>query len=281
MANEEAKLAVKRAVEGKVPSSTGWVRVRCPFCGFDSPTLAVNLSTASYGGYYVCWRASCGVKGFFTDRVSSGDARREATKVGLPQGFEPLSTESGAIYNPLLAKFRKYLYGRGVSQEIIDDAGIGYCKSGREAEMVVVPIKTKGEVAGYIARSTVGKRYSLAPDFDREHHMFNMDALQEKTETPVIIVEGVFDALPHWPFAVAALGQLSHRHWELLLDVKRPIVWALDADVQAKNDMYAAKLRLYGVRSQWMEIPPGMDPGGANRDRFLRKAFSLFKEGFR
>jgi DNA primase len=281
MAREEAKLAVRRAIEGKKPSSTGWIRVLCPFCGHDKPTLSVNVSNSRYGGYYVCWRASCGAKGFFTDRSVTFSSDRPVTKVGLPLGFQPLTTKSGAIYNPLLDKYRKYLYGRGVSQEIIDDVGIGYCDRGREANMVVVPIMTEGSPAGYIARSIVGKKYSLAPNFDREHHMFNMDALKEETELPVIIVEGVFDALPHWPFAVAALGQLSHRHWELLLSTKRPVVWALDADVQSKNEMYAARMRLHGLKSAWMEIPPGMDPGGANRERFLRKAFSLFKESFK
>lgn len=285
MSSEVDKQAVIHAIDGITPSSSGWIRVRCPFCESEDKKLSVNVGGGKFNGYYQCWRPSCAKRGFIYDRTVDISIRKKtdhtSVSVDLPEGFKYLTEESGGGQSKILAKYRRYLHGRGVSQEIINETLTGCCTSGPFREMVVVPFLKKGEVVGWGARSIHKKQYHYPSDMDKVHNPFNQDALFERTAIPLLIVEGFFDAMPHWPFALAVGGQPTDYHWEELFPkARRPIVMALDADVQQKNEMGAALLLLKGVRAKFLQLPPGTDPGGTSREKVLRKAFSLFPESF-
>ncbi len=284
MSSAADKLAVQEAIDGKQASATGWVRVQCPFCFSEDKKLSVNVSSGKFGGYYQCWRPSCGKRGFLYEReesVTRAERTVERTAVDLPDGFRLLTTNSGGAETKILAKYRRYLYNRGVTQNIIDETMTGCCTSGKFREMVVVPFMRSGKVVGWGARSIHEKRYHYPDGFDKEHNPFNYDALFEETDIPLLIVEGYFDAMPHWPFALAVGGQPTNFHWyELFPQAKRPLVMALDADMQIKNELGADMLALHGVRAKFLRLPPGTDPGGTAREKVLRQAFRLFKGNF-
>lgn len=281
MASELDKKAVLEAIEGCHPSSSGWVTAYCPFCMSDKRKLSVNIGGGTYNGYFQCWRPECGRRGFLETHERDVKAKKVRADIipDMPEEFELLTRKSGALEQIRLAKYRKYLYGRGVTQRIINEANIGCCTRGKYAGHVVIPITCEGKVAGFVARTITGKTYKYPPGFERAFYPFNQDVLQEETDIPAIIVEGPFDAIVHWPFAVACLGQPVDEHWEIIKRARRPILLAFDADQGAKSEFRAAKLRLDGVNAKWMKIPPGKDPGGADRVKFLRKAFALFGVG--
>ena len=281
MSKETDKMAVLEAIEGLRPSATGWVVAYCPFCMSDSKKLSVNVGKGKYAGYFQCWKPSCGKRGFIETAERNEKVKRERSEVlpEMPPQFELLTKKSGGRDQIRLAKFRKYLYGRGVTQRIINEAHIGCCVSGKYAGNVVFPIMHEEKAVGFVARTIYGKTYRYPPNFEREFYPFNQDVLLEDTDIPAIIVEGPFDAIVHWPFAVACLGQPVDTHWQIFKKAKRPLVLAFDADEGAKSEFMAMRLQLEGVACKWLKIPPGMDPGGADRGKFLRRAFSLFGVG--
>lgn len=282
MSRELDKLAVQEAIQGKRPSSTGWIRTQCPFCYSEGLKLSVNVGGGAYDGYYQCWKPSCSKRGFVGEKnVKSTKHKVETALIELPEEFKLLTTESGGASSRMLAKFRKYLYGRGVSQDIIDETMTGAATFGRYKNFVIVPFMKKKKVVGFGARNIFEKVYRYAEGFEKEQNPFNQDALYEETDIPLVVVEGFFDAMPHWPFAMAVGGQPSAYHWEELFPkAKRPLVLAFDADMQIKNELGADLLALNGVRAKYLKLPPGTDPGGTDREKFLRKAFSLFRENF-
>jgi len=58
---------VLAAIEGHNPGSSGWYRVPCPFCERDGEmSTKKKMSVSADTGYFICFRATCGAKGFVT-----------------------------------------------------------------------------------------------------------------------------------------------------------------------------------------------------------------------
>ena len=95
-----------------------------------------------------------------------------------------------------------YLFERGLTSETIEDFGIGYCSKGMMVERVAIPINdSEGRVVAYAGRwpgepPEDKPKYKLPPGFRKALELFNIDrAIQESAETPLVIVEGFFDAM--------------------------------------------------------------------------------------
>jgi DNA primase len=89
-----------------------------------------------------------------------------------------------------------------------------------------------------------------------------------RTQEPLWVVEGVFDALPLFPYGVATFGKsVTPEQVELLASLRRPLVVCLDGDAWTECMALAARL---GMRRQaagrdndvtWAKLPPASDPG--------------------
>ena len=98
-----------------------------------------------------------------------------------------------------------YLEERGLSQETVIDFGLGYFTGdkGLMVGRIVIPItNVKGEVVAYAGRwpgeppNADTPKYKLPTGFRKGLELFNLDrAIKEKTERPLAIVEGFFDAI--------------------------------------------------------------------------------------
>src|SRR5262249_30190976 len=84
-----------------------------------------------------------------------------------------------------------------------------------------------------------------------------------RTLSPLLLVEGVFDALPHWPHAAAFLGKPTGAHLAALDKHRgRPIVVILDGDAWEQGWAVAQRVRALGVPSiASVKLPAGFDPG--------------------
>ena len=95
-----------------------------------------------------------------------------------------------------------YLFERGLTSETIEDFGIGYCSKGMMIGRIAIPINdSEGRVVAYAGRwpgepPEDKSKYKLPPGFRKALELFNIDrAIQEPAETPLVIVEGFFDAM--------------------------------------------------------------------------------------
>lgn len=269
---------------------TGWWRVNCPFCiertGKDDRKQSFGL-LASTGGYH-CFR--CGVAGklklpeellnedFVYEEVDVADL----PTIERPEGFTPLATGDGS-YSMVLEPARRYLASRGIKKQTAAEAGIGGCYSGYWANRIVVPVKPAGapDWVGFIARdwtNTAERRYMYPKGMKRGSILFNHDALFVESDEPIIVVEGVFDALPYWPRAVACLGKPTGEHIAALMVSTRPIAVALDGDAWREGDALAALLRFEGRRAGFVKLPPGADPNSVDVDWLKTRAAQSINE---
>jgi hypothetical protein len=270
----EREWAVRSAARAK--GGGAWKRGVCEACparvGKDDGKAKFNFNTRTGG--FSCRR--CGFKGrlrpheldsigYVIEEIERAEPYTGPAIIAPPEGFTPLYEEPGwsaSVFNAAHA----YLARRGITPELMLEAGIGACASGKMNGRVVVPILAPQDPAtwfGYSARATwpdAFVKYLYPPGMDREHIVYNHDALLAETDAPAIIVEGVFDALALWPDAVAVLGKVSEGQMEALLSARRPLAVAMDGDAWAEGWALAARLRFEGARAGFVKLPPALDP---------------------
>jgi DNA primase len=184
--------------------------------------------------------------------------------MGAPEGFYELASAEGRGALSL-APARKYLLGRGLVDEgVWRQAKVGACVAGRYKDRIVVPVLSPDNVwQGYVTRDWTGlavSPYLYPPRMDRANLLYNHTALNEQTERPVMVVEGVLDALALWPDAVALLGKPSEPQVLALADCPRPVAIVLDGDAWEEGDALAMRLGLEGQRAGSVRLPPKKDP---------------------
>ncbi len=268
---EEDEDLVLDAITGLDTTDSGWVYAKCPFCLLNGRFKSKKtLSFNPVNGYYKCWHGQCLVEGFVKryNFVAPPAATKELPSLDLPKEYVPIGPSHPGWDDVMLKFYTAYLARRGVTAECVDEARLGACTTGKYAGCVVVPVTRAGEVKGFVARSIVGKRFLNVPGFKREW-MLNSDALWVDTDVPLALVEGPFDALPHWPHAVAFLGKPTKDQIKTLVTATRPLVPLLDADASSESEALGLTLMMSKKEVKFVRMPPGMDPGELSHDQFL------------
>ena len=301
---------VALAVSGARPNASGWARGNCPLClprtGREDRKgcLAVHLS-----GRYVCWR--CGAGGRLReplrdDWADEEQARGPVEAMEPPEAFWPLCEGDGARAESF-AEARRYLYappdkgGRGLSREACRVAKVGACLSGRFSGRVVVPVLADdgGTWLGWSSRVWYSQKefvrrcvaagipahharedwrsYMYPPGMPRGRVIYNHRALLVETDEPALVVEGVFDVLCDQvglDRGAAVLGSPSPRgeQFNAFCAARRPDVFLLDGDAWRKAEALSLALRVEGVRSGFVRLPPKADPDGVDREWLDREA---------
>lgn len=261
-------------------SRRGWGRAQCPFCDQrkGSPdkrkSFGINFNT----GECHCFRCRArgqldlGTLGYAPAALNDTDSGEpEDFYLGAPESFMRLGEEPGRS-SEILRSARRYLARRNLTMQVIREAGIGACSSGRQAGRIIVPITAPdGTWLGWSGRIWAANcspkipKYIYPEGLDRYTTMFNSAALSVRTSRPVLIVEGVFDALAWWPDATAVLGKPAEGQIEQLVRTRRPIVVALDGDAWIEGEALALRLQLEGVPAGWVRLPPKEDPATVAR----------------
>lgn len=254
-------------------SGGGWWRAACPYCLDETgkPDKRQSLGIKPAIQFFQCFK--CGARGRLRDVpddvlvLEARAAKLDKTPAPLPrkpQEYEPMwgddAWDSIFLQRPL-----RYIKARGVTRRTCQEARIGCALDGYLAGRIIVPVLDVDESTwlGYSARDWTDKldpRYRYPRGMARGTLLYNWAAVYRATDVPLIVVEGVFDALPFWPDAVACLGKPGDYHRRLLADSTRPIAVCLDGDAHEEGWALSEYLRLEGSRAGSVRLPPGADP---------------------
>ena len=254
----------------------------CPFCNHHKKKMSVNFAN----GYYKCWVCDTRGKNIYRIVRKFGNYQQRE-KYRQLQGlvdltdFEQMFKEYNNIEDKQVLELPKefislcnkdlpmhstepfrYLASRGIGRKQILKWKIGYCKEGRYGGRIIIPsFDMDGDLTYFISRSYVGhtRRY-LNPKADRDV-VFN--ELMIDWDEPVILVEGVFDAIKAGQNAIPILGSTLREKSRLFQSIAihdTPVYLALDKDAEKKTDWIIKSLLRYDI--EIFKIPIDEDDVG-------------------
>ena len=232
----------------KVYENTSQVSWDCPVCdeGSNKGNLEVNIEKSVFH----CW--SCGdyegthgSLGKLFDKFGNKKqkklyqvlkpetiVKRERKKktLKLPDRFTQFK-DSSKVY-PIRRQAMNYLNSRGITDDMIERYGIGFCDNGDHAGRIVIPsYNKKGELNYYIARSwdPMSRAKYKNPEAEKDKIIFWENLIDWNKD--IFLVEGAFDGL----FLDNVIPMLGKHMSELLfetiyMNAKSNVIICLDAD---------------------------------------------------
>jgi len=191
------------------------------------------------------------------------EQKKHSNIIELPNEFIPLNKKSKAY---------DYIKRRGISDTEIMRYNIGYCEKGKYANRVIIPSYDVNGILNYfVARSYEDNwfpKYKNPPIPNNEYVIF-FDIFIN-WEMPVILVEGVFDAIAAKRNAIPLLGQsiTSALQQKLIQRDVDSIVIALDADAIKTSLKYTEKFISEGVNVKFMNLQQ-KDPSEMGFEEFI------------
>ena len=241
----------------------------CPYCGHHKKKMSINFAN----GYWKCWVCDTRGKNIYRIVRKFGNYQQrqkyrelqglvdlsdfeemfkeynnieEKQILEMPEGFVSLCNKDLPMDST--DAFR-YLSSRGIGRREILKWKIGYCKEGRYAGRIIIPsFDIEGDLNYFIARSYVGhtRRY-LNPPADRDL-VFN--ELNIDWDEPVVLVEGVFDAIAAGFNAIPILGSTLREQSRLFQAIAihdTPVYMALDHDAEKKAEWIIKSMLKYDL----------------------------------
>jgi DNA primase len=229
--------------------SKGQIALDCPQC--DEGRHKGNMEVNYFQHVFKCW--SCGdtndmhgslgklIKKYgkrshyktysiLAPEENKPIQRKKVEKLKLPESFKKFN-EVSSIY-PVRRQAYNYLTNRGITDEIIERYGIGFCDNGSHAGRIIIPsYDNKNELNYYIARSwdLHTKAKYKNPEAAKDEIIFFESLID--WEKDITLVEGAFDSI-FIPNSIPMLGKhMSVLLFNTLYDkAKGNITIALDGD---------------------------------------------------
>ena len=238
----------------------------CPFCNHHKPKLEIKMTTNEEGNNpWECW--VCQTKGrtirsllkqLNTPRDTANEILkyvprgsqieyRQLSIIELPKEYQPLYSASGTSVVANLVK--KYLYERGLTDNDFIKYGVGYTTTGEYGGRVIIPSYTSsGTLNFFVARSYDGNYFKYKnPEASKDiiffENLINWNA-------PIIICEGVFDAIAIRRNAIPILGKSISKelYKKIITSNVRDIYIALDNDAKSRALQIAEQFLNNGKR---------------------------------
>lgn len=249
MNNEFLLLAGLENILGRsVKKSKNNYAFYCPFCNHHKPKLEISIATDEHGeNKFACW--VCHTRGRtihsllkqlntptdvaqnILSYVRKGERvfYKVEDVLELPKEYRPIyETDSSNI---IANKVKKYLYKRGLNDYDFRRYNIGYCTSGDYSGRIVIPSYDADNKLNFFISRTFEDSYLKYknPPFSRDiiffENMINWNL-------PIVIVEGVFDAITTKSNSIPILGKTMSKSLvkKILSNEVKKVYVCLDKD---------------------------------------------------
>ena len=243
----------------------------CPFCNHHKKKLQVNLETQKWH----CWVCNKGghkigillrklnapkqiisevlkILGDYKGVKQEKDEKTEYN-VSLPQCYKPLWEKSE---DPLYKNAIHYLKKRGIEGIDILRYSIGYCSSNGYSNRIIIPsYDGEGKLNYFIARDMFpnSKFKYKNPPMSKDTVCFEMFI---NWNEPIVLVEGVFDAIAIRNNAIPLLGKFPSKTLVKRLVEKqvKKIYVALDEDARQDAIKLSKFLMDYGISTYLLNM---------------------------
>lgn len=259
----------------------------CPVCKHKNPKLMVNVISGAYN-CFTCHPKTTGktpvslfkkiaapseaileMKGYFVNDTTKIDVEKDIKPIIIPKEFISLSDSSDKSLDKRQASV--YLKKRMVTDADIQKYNVGYCKSGRYRNKVVVPsYDSNGRLNYFIARSYENdpRQKIDAPPCNKSEiigfeYYINWNI-------PVILCEGIFDAIAIKRNAIPLFGKTIPKALmiKLLQPQVKTIYLALDEDAIMESIDHAQRLIYLGKEVYLIQLH-GKDPSEIGFDGMI------------
>ena len=287
-----ALLFLVESVLGKGQStSKGNYAFKCPFCTHHKNKMEINLrTTAKRENFWHCW--VCGAKGktllsLFKKIKAPQDKINELNILIVPSKKEEhvaisaleLPKEFISLSNPIEDKIAqieakhalKFLKKRGITINDVIKYNIGFCKEGKYEYRVIIPSYDEyGKLNYFIARDYKEpslQKYKNPPASAKDVIGFE---LYINWDAPIILVEGMFDALTIKRNVIPLFGKVIHGKLmeKLVKSSVDRIYIALDNDARKDALKQSEMLMSYGKEVYLVEME-GKDANEIGFEQFL------------
>lgn len=256
----------------------------CPLCNHKNPKLIVNAKSGKYN-CFTCHPATKGVtpitllkkvgasqevinemKGYLGYQVKEED--KVSSIVSLPKEFISL-TEDDASFEKRQAM--AYVKSRGITEADILKYNIGYCKTGKYKNRVIVPsYNSRGIINYFIARSfekNPARKFD-APSCNKTEIIGLENTIN--WSVPVILCEGIFDAIAIKRNAIPLFGKTIPKSvmLKLVQSKVKTVYLALDRDAIQESLEYSQKLLNMGKEVYLIELQD-KDPSDLGFNRMI------------
>jgi|TARA_A100001391_G_scaffold202453_2_gene192118 DNA primase len=259
----------------------------CPFCNHHKPKLEINFRTNEKGqNPWECW--VCETKGrtirslLYQLKIPREQAKevlryvpkssdveyREIAAIQLPKEFKLLHTASSTSI--IANKIKRYLYERGFSDNDFIKYNVGYCTAGEYGGRIIIPSYSESNILNYfIARTHEGSYHKYRnPEVSKDIIFFENFI---NWNQPVILCEGVFDAIAIKRNAIPILGKTLSNTLikKIISSTNKDIYIALDTDARNKALGISEHLLSLGKRVFLVELTD-KDPSDMGFEQFTK-----------
>ena len=245
----------------------------CPFCHHHKQKLQVNTETQKWH----CWTCNSGgkkltsllrkldvdkktisvIREIYGDTAYSPSQEDSETKIfiSLPKEYISLANEPKG-FNPEYKHAIHYLTQRGIGIKEIIKFGIGYCKDGLYARRIIVPsYNSDGSLNYFISRSYYPEEKMKYKNPPISKNIICLDS-QINWNEPIILCEGVFDAITIRRNAVPLLGKFPSKTLveKIFMNGVTDIVISLDNDAINEALKVSDYFRKQGINVKLMML---------------------------
>jgi|TARA_B110000858_G_scaffold186496_1_gene229750 transcription elongation factor Elf1 len=245
----------------------------CPFCNHRKPKLEINMHTTEEGkNFWECWVCQTrgqSIRSLLKQLNTPKDKASEILKylpkgsykeytglsiVEIPKEFQPLYLASSESYVANMVK--KYLYERGLNDNDFIKYGVGYATTGAYGGRVIIPSYSESNQLNFFVARTYDGNYFKYKNPETSKDIIFFENLINWNQ-PIILCEGVFDAMSIRRNAVPILGKsISTSLYKKIITSKvKDIYVALDTDARDRALEIGEKFLNQGKRVFLVDLP--------------------------
>ena len=267
-----------------------------PFVQHHKPKLQVNIQT----GKWHCWVSNQGGHNLYQlfKKVNAGyddftllnqllgdvsfyqkDKDKKSEVIQLPQEYKSLSDDSDTSI--IKQHAIRFLRKRGFNSEDILRYNLGYCTEGQYNNRIIIPsYDSEGRLNYFVGRDFYNSNFKYKnPPFPKDIIGFD---LYVNWSLPIILVEGVFDAMSIKGNAIPLFGKSILPQLEKKITEKRvnSIFIVLDGDAFNDAIQMVEKFTDNGISVNFVKLD-GQDPNDLGYHQMIQKIHEAVPMNFK